>query len=309
MTNTSLIAVDWGTTSLRAWRLSVSGEILDRKRGHLGILQVEGGDFPRALEETLGDWMREAPEAPVLMSGMIGSRQGWAEAAYAECPAGLADVARQILTVPGHPRVRIVPGLSFRPAGAAPDVMRGEETQIFGLGIEDGLAILPGTHSKWCRLIDDRVEWFATFMTGEVYSVLKTHSILGRLMEGNGGAPGPGFGAGLSYALSDGAPGLLQSLFSARTRGLFGEVAADELPGYLSGLLIGNEVREGLAALRSVGPSPTSVTLVGADALVSFYSEAFAAAGLPCKLAGEDSGASGLYRIARAAGLIQEQQS
>lgn len=303
---TALIAVDWGTTSLRAWRMDAAGAIVDRKRDRLGIQQVAGGDFAAAFHGVLQDWLHAAPAAPVLMSGMIGSRQGWVEALYASCPAGIDDIAQHLARVPQHDRIRIVPGLSLRPREGAPDVMRGEETQIFGMELgQDALVILPGTHSKWTSVRGSKIDWFASFMTGEVYDVLKRHSILGRMMEDAPAADIPGgFEPGLAYALT-GKAGTLQSLFSVRTRGLFGELSAQDSAGYLSGLLIGSEIREALAALKARGVTPSDAVLVGAPALTALYAFALKQAGIATTVAGEDCCAHGLFRIARMSGLVQ----
>ncbi len=306
MTDTALIAVDWGTSSLRAWRMNAAGDILDRKRDQLGIQKVASGDFAAAFDAVLGEWAKAAPDAPVLMSGMIGSRQGWVEAAYAECPAGIGELARQLAAVPQGERIRIVPGVCMKPANAAPDVMRGEETQIFGLDLpDDALVILPGTHSKWTSLRGGRIDWFATFMTGEVYDVLKRHSILGRMMEDHPAEDVPGgFAPGLGQAMSGGT-GTLQSLFSVRTRGLFGELSPQDSPGYLSGLLIGSEIREALVALKQRAYRPLQAVLIGAPSLTSLYAFALQQAGIATTVAGEDCSAYGLFRIARMAKLVQ----
>ncbi len=301
---TALIAIDWGTSSLRAWRMDAAGGILESRRDGQGILKVENGNFPAAFEKVVGDWTKASPNLPVLMAGMIGSRQGWVEATYATCPATVEMFAGQLAAVPQFPNVRIVPGLSRRAPDEAPDVMRGEETQIFGLGLDNALVILPGTHAKWTSVRDGAIDWFSTFMTGEVYDVLKKHSILGRMMEDvpQAGIPA-GFDKGLREALS-GASGSLQSLFSTRTRGLFGELSPQDSGGYLSGLLIGCEIREGLAALRKRKVEPKNAVLVGADTLTSLYASALAQAGIVTTIAGEDCSARGLHRIARMAKLI-----
>lgn len=307
MVETSMIAVDWGTTSLRAWRLDPSGGIIDRRRERLGIQQVVNAAFADTLGNVIGDWRREAPLAPVLMAGMIGSRQGWIEAPYATCPAGLEMVARHLAVVPDDPRIWIVPGLSLRAGAAAPDVMRGEETQLFGLDLPSGgLVILPGTHSKWTLLREGLIEWFATFLTGELYDVLRRHSILGRLMEEattTGDVP-DGFASGLTDMLSPSGPGTLQALFSVRTRGLFGDLKAAQLPGYLSGLLIGSEIKEALGAVKARAGVPRGAVLVGAESLTAIYAFALARAGIATTIAGEDCSARGLFRIAAAAAII-----
>jgi 2-dehydro-3-deoxygalactonokinase len=304
-----MVAVDWGTTSLRAWRLDKSGEILDRRREKLGILQIAGRAFADAFDSVVGGWLTDAPDARVLMSGMIGSRQGWVEAPYARCPAGLREVSRALVPVPERPNVYIVPGLSCRIGNSAADVMRGEETQVFGLDLPDGVAILPGTHSKWTLVRNGAVEWFASYFTGELYDVLRRHSILGRLMEDPESAdPIPdGFVMGLDEALAASAPSLLHSLFTVRTRGLFNEVSPRQSPGYLSGLLIGTEIVEARAAIEKLGSLPATATLVGVDNLVALYAFALSRTGLSAQTAGEDSSARGLFRIAEAAGLISSE--
>ena len=306
MPETALIAIDWGTSSLRAWRMDHAGEIFDRRRDSLGILKVEGADFSAAFDRVIGDWTSDAAAAPVLMAGMIGSRQGWIEAAYVPCPASVELLAQQLTPVPERRNLKIVPGLSLRPKDAAPDVMRGEETQIFGLDAEgDALVILPGTHSKWVSLRGGVIDWFATFMTGEVYDVLKRHSILGRMMEEPQSSPGipPAFAAGAAAAQT-GRSGTLQSLFSVRTRALFGELTPQDAAGYLSGLLIGNEIREGLAAMKARGADPRKAILIGAEALTPLYAFTLDQAGIASVTAGEECSAHGLFRIARMAGLI-----
>jgi 2-dehydro-3-deoxygalactonokinase len=305
VTATSLIAVDWGTSSLRAWRMDSAGEILERRRDGLGILKVEDGNFDRAFAQVVGDWIKVSPAAAVLMAGMIGSRQGWLEVPYATCPASVEMVASRLVAVPQTETVRIVPGLSRRAQNEAPDVMRGEETQIFGLDLDTALVILPGTHSKWTSVRRGAIDWFSTFMTGEVYDVLRRHSILGRMMEDgphDGGVP-PGFDAGVGEGLSA-ASGTLQSLFSTRTRGLFDELSPQDSAGYLSGLLIGSEIREGRAALRARNVEPKDAVLVGAEALTSLYASALAKAGIASSIAGEDCAARGLFRIAQMAHLV-----
>jgi len=184
-----LIAIDWGTSSLRGARLDAQGAALDERASLQGILNVPPGGFEAVFQATFGDWM-DSPDTLCLISGMAGSRQGWREASYCPCPSGASDIAAALCwVVPG--RVAIVPGLSCERDGA-PDVMRGEETQIFGaldmLGLADALFVLPGTHSKWAEVRGGRVERFSTAMTGEVYALLRHHSILARTLPPEDGA-------------------------------------------------------------------------------------------------------------------------
>jgi 2-dehydro-3-deoxygalactonokinase len=153
----SLVAVDWGTSSLRVARIAGDGAVLEERSSARGILTVAAGQFPAVLHEACGDWL--AHEALCLVSGMAGSRQGWQEAPYCPCPAGFAELARGIAWIaPG--RIALVPGLSCEQQGI-PDVMRGEEVQVFGamqlLGLQSGVFVLPGTHSKWVHVEHGRV--------------------------------------------------------------------------------------------------------------------------------------------------------
>ena len=178
---TALIAVDWGTTSARAYRLDDRGEVCDARAAPLGIQQVKGG-YPDALAALLGDWSSDT--APRLACGMIGSRQGWIEAPYVDCPAPVDALARGIVRTQDG-ALAIVPGLVCRGMDGMPDVMRGEETQIAGAIANEAaptLAILPGTHSKWALVHGGTIVAFTTHMTGEVFAVLHEHSILGRML-------------------------------------------------------------------------------------------------------------------------------
>jgi 2-dehydro-3-deoxygalactonokinase len=311
----ALIGLDWGTTSFRAYRLDVTGAVLEAKSAPAGILKVPEGDFEAVFEREIGPWLNAGPDLPVIASGMITSRQGWIEVPYRACPAGSDEIAGALLRhETGAGRiVHFVPGLSIVGADGVPDVMRGEETQIIGavggaVGGAGGeaagrrLLVLPGTHSKWALVEDGRLVWFATFMTGELFAVLKEHSILGRLMAGDSDDEGT-FRRGLAYARASGG-GLLRRLFSARTLGLFGDLPASGIASYLSGLLIGTELREALDCLEQP-PADQEITVVGSSELTTRYLAAIEHAGLRGREAADHAGARGLYLIARAAGLIR----
>jgi 2-dehydro-3-deoxygalactonokinase len=287
-----LIAIDWGTSSFRAYRLDSSGKVLERRNAPLGIMQIESGRFAEALENQVGDWLSSG-ETPLVMSGMIGSRQGWAEAPYAPCPAGPAEIAAGMREVhwEGH-RGWIVPGLCSRDASGVPDVMRGEETQLIGALPQlpaSAWVCLPGTHSKWVEVHDGRVVHFSTHMTGEVYAVLKEHSILGRMMRD--AAPDAGwFEAGVRRAQDAG--GLLHHLFGVRARALFGELPDTASASYLSGIVVGHEI----AAV----PNPhAAVYLLGAPQLVELYSRALALSGRESIALDPDAAVHGLFSLAR----------
>lgn len=273
--------------------------MIETKSAPAGILKVPDGNFAGVFEREVGVWLGGVP---VLASGMIGSRQGWLEAPYCPCPAGSTEIASALVPHPARPELHFVPGLSLIGTDGVPDVIRGEETQILGaVGDAPGpmLAVLPGTHSKWVLIEAGKIVWFATFMTGEVFGVLKDHSILGRLMQGER-ADEAAFRRGLDYA-HEGGGRLLKQLFSARTLGLFEQLPSESIAAYLSGLLIGHEIDEALACLDH---RPDDVTLIGESALTASYVTALEASGLNAVRAPSDAGARGQFLIARAAGLI-----
>ena len=287
-----LIAVDWGTSSLRAARIAADGAVLEERSSQRGILTVAPGGFPAVLNETCGDWLAD-PATPCLVSGMAGSRQGWQEAPYCPCPAGFAEVARTLHWIEPR-RIALVPGLSCEQQGV-PDVMRGEEVQVFGamdlLGVRDGVFVLPGTHSKWVRVVDGRIASFATFMSGEVYALLRQHSILARMMPAEDGElVGEAFLRGVRHAQHSGT--LLHAAFSARTLALFGRMPASDLPSYLSGLVIGEE-------LRMRDATQPSVVLVGSPALTRRYELGLQELGCTARSLGAQATWRGLFALAR----------
>lgn len=297
-----LIALDWGTTSLRARLIDGTGSTLATRSSADGILHVPAGGFPAVLQRVGGDWLA-AHRVPVIASGMVGSRQGWVEAPYLPCPAGPAEAAAQLARVPlgGGATLAIVPGLLCRGDDGEADVMRGEETQLWGADLPAGAcAVLPGTHSKWAWTgLQGRVETFQTWMTGESFGLLTQHGLLGRLM-----APAEGFAAddfddGVRLGLARPAQ-LLHTVFAARTAGLTGQRAPQALADFLSGMLIGAEVAGALAQRPVDG-----VTLIGEGALCLRYARALAQAGVAATNAPDDITARGQWRLARAAGLLE----
>lgn len=286
-----LVAVDWGTSSLRAARIAADGAVLEERSWPRGILTVAPGQFPDVLAQSCGDWLR-AEGTLCLVSGMAGSRQGWLEAPYCPCPAGFAELGRSLAWVaPG--RIAIVPGLSCEQDGV-PDVMRGEEVQVFGalalLGIDQARLVLPGTHSKWVQVKDGRVQDFATFMTGEFYALLRQHSILARGMPADDGPlDEAAFSRGLTQAQ---AQPLLRAAFSARTLGLFDRLAPAALPSYLSGLVIGEELRQQAAA-------GGEVVIVGNAQLAQRYALALQLLGIRSTSLGAEAGWLGSWALAR----------
>ena len=309
MADAALISVDWGTSNLRAFLLDPTGTVLAHGESRRGIANigahVDAGGFAAALSDAIGGWLNGGA-VPVVMSGMIGSRQGWLEAPYVDVPAGLAGLAAALVRVPFDAAdVFVVPGVKAL-AGDAADVMRGEEVQVFGamarLATDHGRFVLPGTHSKWVEVEAGRIAHFATYMTGDVYAALRDHTILGALMAAGGESAestGEAFRHGVRDGAREGSPGaLLHRLFGVRTAGLFGRFEAAELPDYLSGLLIGAELGD------QKRPQRKPVHLIAADALAARYRAAAETLGIEARAVPEDCVTDAHMAIARSAGVI-----
>ena len=290
-----LIAIDWGTSSLRGARLSATGQVLESREFARGILSVPTGQFEAVFNELFGDWM-QAPNALCLISGMAGSRQGWQEVPYCPCPAGFAELGQHLLWLQDH-RIALVPGLSCMNPDAlsTPDVMRGEEVQIFGAlqlaGRDSATLVLPGTHSKWVQVQSGRVTRFSTFMTGEMYALLSQHSILGKTLDLNGAFDQTTFLQGIDQSQQPGS--VLNKLFAVRTLGLFDRMPAAALPSYLSGLLIGEELRT-----QPMANAQGQVILIGSDTLTLRYTLALQHLGIACQSRGAEATWAGLHALA-----------
>ena len=320
-----LIALDWGTTSLRAYKLAAGAVVLEQRALSFGIMQlpktprvINGGEctdgFELAFEEACGDWLDAQPDLPVIACGMVGSAQGWREAAYCETPANVANLGNSLQTLVSlrGTRVHIVPGVIQR--SRLPNVMRGEETQVLGvlqnLPVEAGADLLiglPGSHSKWVEVVEGCITHFDTFMTGEVFAVLSEHSILGRTQQQGVAFDGVAFDRGVQVALSaDGELGVLSTLFSARTLGLTGELVPTAQADYLSGLMIGHEL-VALAAVqrrRRHSVHLPAIILIGNAQLCARYGRALEACGFARVTLAEQATERGLWQLALAAGLL-----
>lgn len=313
-----LIGLDWGTSSLRAWLLDDRGQILDSRHEPWGILHTPDNDFARAYQQVVGAWRADCPDIPALACGMIGSRGGWHEVSYVNAPADAAAIAGGLLEIDtGIDRLSLVPGVmqqSNADTGALPNVMRGEETQLLGVLArhpalaEHAMLIMPGTHSKWALIEHERLLQFTTHMTGELYAVLREHSILGRPAaecheNASDAASQQAFEEGLANARASGGAGLSGQLFSVRSRVLAGELTPAASLAYLSGLLIGEEIRSALASLGDT--RCPRLALIGDEALCRRYRQALAHFDLTDIETISDASISGLVRIARSAGLIE----
>ena len=284
------IAVDWGTTNRRAYRLDSSGQCVDEFEDDGGVLTVPAGGFPDAvaqIRQRLGDH-------PLLLAGMIGSNRGWKEAPYVPCPAGLDDLAAKLAWA--GEREAIVPGVSYIGDGRA-DVMRGEEVQLLGAvaaGLVDpmGLVCHPGTHNKWATLRHGKIDRFQTVMTGELYSLLKEHSILSDLLQRDVQVNDV-FKEAARHAIDHEA--LPADLFGVRARVLLGEAKKDDAACYASGLLIGADVRIGLSI-----PTGAQIAVIGRPELTRLYAAAIATTGRDViEHDGETCFLAGINEIAR----------
>lgn len=295
--STDFIALDWGTTSFRAYRVAADGRVVDTISAPEGILAVKDGAFEAALERHIGDW---DTRLPVMAAGMITSRQGWIELPYLPCPASAADLALALhmhTTAAGR-RIAFATGLSYRAPDGMPDVMRSEEVQVFG-SLDLGIShfVTPGTHSKWITTEGERLLRYSTYVTGEVFAALKEHTILGRLM-----TPGPdneeAFAMGVRAALEDPA-GFLHRIFSARSLGLFGEIAPEAISSYLSGQVIGTEVAH---AIKD-NPRDAEYAVLASPGIGGRYVKAIEIAGLKVRYGDPQAIVKGLAIIARKAGI------
>ncbi len=301
----SLIGLDWGTSSLRGYLFNHHGGIIDRTDTNQGIVSITDGDFRSVFENCCAPWLAAEPTLPVIACGMIGSQQGWREAAYAACPASLQSLGRVLTRLDdlAQRRFAIIPGLKVTGDIAHHDVMRGEETQILGLDRTadrtESIYVLPGSHSKWVRAAGDEVREFRSFLTGELYSAIARNTIVGRLFPANEPPfDSQAFAAGIER-IRETPEALTAHLFSIRAQGLLGVQAATALPSYLSGLLVGSEL---VAALRWFAPN-RPITLVGSDSLMQRYRHALDLFGHTSTLAATDAAARGLFFVARQAGL------
>nr|WP_295466741.1 2-dehydro-3-deoxygalactonokinase [Mesorhizobium sp.] len=294
-----LAAVDWGTSNLRVWLLDAAGDVIAERKSGEGMSSAGAKGFANVLEEHLA--AMSAPEGlPAIVCGMAGARQGWVEAGYLDLPARISDFAKAATPAPGARRaVHILPGLAQRSA-AHPDVMRGEETQIAGADLGGGthFVCMPGTHSKWVRVEDGAVASFHTAMTGELFHVLASQSILRHSL---GDAPDAGaptaaaFKTALEEMLAH-PERLTSALFAIRAGGLLGNVPAGDAAATLSGLLIGAEI----AGAVSASPGMHVVTLVASGGMAKRYAAALATAGLLVNLVDADAAVrKGLFEAGR----------
>ena len=296
----SIVAVDWGSSQFRAYLLDANGTIVEKVKNSQGIFKARESGFEDVLYSTCGKWFEDVPGLPVFMCGMAGSREGWVETEYLACPITVSSLGNHLVRVPDirdNP-IYIVPGISSGEF-AFTDVMRGEETQVFGLPPEAdsaGLACLPGTHSKWVSFNGNTINYFATFLTGELFASIKTSGSIQPVIR-HEDFDEDAFREGVRLSKTPG--GLSHHLFSIRSRLVAGESSCGAHASYLSGLLIGAEISAGLALF----PVRRGITLVGNASLLPQYGLAFslfdiAATSMPS----DQASVQGLWKLARIAG-------
>ena len=267
------VGIDWGTTHRRGVVLDGAGRCIARVQDAQGLLGARGR-FAAALDEMLAALgVADAP-LPVLLSGMVGSAQGWRDAGYLDAPLPLARLREHLVPLgEDAPRAAIVPGVALRRGGRIVDVMRGEETQLLGaaeLGARDGWFLLPGTHTKWARLESAAIVDFATYLTGELYALLGAQGTLAMVLQGQGEEHRPAaFAQGLDAAAE---AALSHVLFGLRARVVGGSLPAADARSFLSGLLIGAEWHD--LRRRCAGSLPARATLVAAPGLAQRQAEA-----------------------------------
>ncbi len=297
------IAVDWGTSSFRAALIASNADVLNELSTPRGILGFKPEEFVPYLLATCERFTKNDTSAGgkmFLLSGMVGSKNGLLEVPYCPCPATASDIAAAlgwVNTGDADLNIAIVPGVR----NGFDDVMRGEETQVFGaaavLGVQDAVMVLPGTHSKWVRLENGAITRFNTFMTGEFYALLAQHSILAKSMPDVIDQPAaldqPAFLQGVDRAIKsiESGQSLLGNAFSTRVKSLFNELQPPQAASYLSGLVIGDE----LAAMRL--PAGSQVIVIGSPTLCERYNLALSHLGVQTRAIGNQAAWAGLHSI------------
>jgi len=297
MPEVAYIAVDWGTSSFRLWATDTDGTVINEVRLNQGMASLRPEDYPSVLSETLGS-IGAKSGLPTVICGMAGAQQAWRDAGYVDIPTRLDDIAGKAKSIPGSAGlIRLIPGLAQRDP-VNPDVMRGEETQLLGAigpGRTNGTFCMPGTHSKWVQIADSAVEHFSTSMTGEVYAILRSHSVLSHSTAGanTNTAEHPAFAQAVREALAQ-PEKILSKLFSVRSRALlFTETEPEEMRARLSGLLLGVEIAGAKEHVQGI------VNLVSNGPLAAGYRQALSIAGIACDLLdGEAVTRGGLHHVA-----------
>lgn len=295
------IVLDWGTSSFRALLVDAAGTVVGRHETAQGIHGLRKEQFPQILTEAVAPWRVAHGPLRIYAAGMVGSRNGWVEMPYVPCPADADTLAQAVKTLNFGDGLEItfIPGLTDTGATPFPDVMRGEETQLVGLGLgRDMTVVMPGTHSKWATIAAGKISGFQTFVTGEMFSLLAKHSFIAQSAKRPATPDYAAYARGLAIAQAERSrsPGLLGRLFSVRTGWLAGEVAPEQMFDLLSGLVIGSELREALDAGWFDPQRP--VAILGNDVMIDLYSRAITAFGGQPEAGPADVAVAGVLAIA-----------
>lgn len=304
MPDAAFVAGDWGTTHLRLYLCDHQGRVLENRTGK-GVASVQG-PVERVFCDLVDGWRGDRGPLPAVLCGMVGSTIGWREVPYAACPAKLDQLAAKAFRFEFEGRaVAIGPGLTCQNRLQAPDMMRGEETQILGaLHLEAGLAVgrhvlcLPGTHTKWVALADGVVEQFQTGLAGELFEILRRHSILA-----NSGSPADGMGGdafmrALNQTRHFPDAELSHLLFEVRSRQLRGELKREDAVAYLSGLIIGQDVSGAKRLFAENLAGAGGVVVIGTSELGGLYAQALGAHDLAARrMDGEAASLAGLKAL------------
>jgi 2-dehydro-3-deoxygalactonokinase len=304
----NFIAGDWGTSHLRLFLCGSQGNVLDSRQGP-GVAE-SGGRFAGVLSSLTSQWRERGGDLPTVLCGMVGSNIGWSQAPYVPCPAKPEQIAEACVALKNG-AVHIVPGLSCRNPFGAPDFLRGEETQILGalklvasLGKGRRLLCLPGTHTKWVVLEDGLILHFLSAPTGELFALLRDHSVLVRSQADLGAEiDSQAFDAGLVRFAEHPEAQLVHRLFECRARQLSGELTPHAARGFLSGLLVAGDADGALRALAGAGPAH-SVHLIGTPDLTRLYAAALSRRG--CDVREVDGAAASLAGLAQVHGWLSE---
>ena len=302
MTQPAIIAIDWGTTNFRAFLLSVDAVVLDTIQAPKGVLNIVKGAFAENLQHLINKWLQQYPTLPIIMSGMVGSSSGWVEVPYQVCPIDPAVLSANLFQLPNinaH-ALYIVPGLRLDDKQARADVMRGEETQLFGIMKDANVqcCCLPGTHSKWVSVQNKKIKNFTTYMTGELFSLLSKQSILHKQIEASVFNQAE-FIRGVKQTQND--QGLLANCFNVRAQFLMGDMLSQDTESYLSGLLVGYE----LLAAKPYWQLSNEVAVVATESVMLRYCIAMQYFSIKVlQVNGEQAVVQGLMMLAKQAGLI-----
>lgn len=300
---TGFIGINWGSSNFRAYRVAADGSLIDKFAEPAGIASLDRQGMAQQVTRLAERW---PGSGPIYASGMVGSNVGWVDVPYATCPAGLADVAAAAVeTRFGDVAVTIVPGLTcHREADGGVDILRGEETELFGLvalqGITDGVVALPGTHTKWVRIRQGKAVDFLTSMSGEIFDRLTAQGLLASIVEGKA-SDGEAFQQAARQAQAR-TLGLGSLLFGTRAKVIRGELPRADAASALRGMLIGSDIADALAMFPALGDAV--IPLVGNGALSRLYAAALSSLNIATTLIdADDASIAGFHAFHRAATL------